>query len=145
MSKTHGQYRSSEYGSWESMRGRCLNENATGFGRYGERFVCIYTPWLRFENFIADMGAKPPGTTLERKDNDGDYAPWNCKWATYREQARNRKNNHTLTYLGRKMTVTEVSEISGVPMTTLLRRLASGESPESATEKRIRNRWINRR
>lgn len=72
------------------MRKRCLDRNGKDWPRYGGRGIGICARWEIYENFLADMGERPAGRSLDRKDNDGNYEPGNCRWATAREQRANR-------------------------------------------------------
>lgn len=99
MNQTHGEVRlvngkrvaSPEYRSWQMMKNRCLNIRARDYAYYGGRGITVCKAWLRFENFLTDMGRKPtPEHTLERKNVNKNYTPSNCVWATRETQARNR-------------------------------------------------------
>lgn len=82
------------YDIWNTMRQRCYNPKATGFKRYGGRGIKVCDRWLEsFWNFVNDIGPRPsPEHSVDRRENDGDYAPDNCHWATRIQQARNRAN-----------------------------------------------------
>lgn len=89
--RRHGHARgkpSPTYVSWQSMVGRCTRPTNRSWARYGGRGITVCERWRRFENFLADMGERPEGTTLDRLDPDGNYEPGNCRWATDGIQAR---------------------------------------------------------
>jgi len=88
--KVHGRWGTSENNIWKAMRKRCFRVKDPAYPRYGGRGITCCERWNTFENFLADMGPRPPGKSLERRDNDKGYSPDNCYWATPLEQARNR-------------------------------------------------------
>lgn len=88
----HGMSKTRTHRTWQSMKDRCTNENSPGYSKYGGRGIRVCDRWLdSFEAFLADMGERPPGTSIDRINVDGDCEPGNCRWATQREQCRNRR------------------------------------------------------
>ena len=83
--------KSSTYGIWDAMLARCLNEKNHNYSYYGGRGITVCESWLRFENFLADMGERPSHLTLERVDNNQGYYPENCIWATMKQHSNNRR------------------------------------------------------
>lgn len=125
---THNKSKTSEYGIYHAMLKRCYNANTQQYFNYGGRGIKICERWLEsFENFLEDMGERPSvNHSIDRIDNDGDYTPENCRWATYIVQCRNKNNNRLIKYKGAIKTAMEWSEITGVRYTTLIRRLNKG-------------------
>ncbi len=121
--RTGGKKEDKTYVSWRAMRERCNNPNNKMYSRYGGRGISVCERWEDYENFLADMPPKPDGATLERIDNDGDYHPDNCRWATRKEQNRNSTNNRVLEIYGQKKCVAEWCEISGVSQSLANARL----------------------
>lgn len=111
VNRTHGGKGTREYRQWIGAKNRCFNRNCKDFHRYGGRGISMCDEWRHsFGRFIADMGPCPAGLTLDRKLVDGDYTPENCRWATPKEQANNRRNT-IVTALGR---ISEVAANLGI-------------------------------
>jgi hypothetical protein len=120
-STTHGHKNRSKYGEngsnlyfvWIGVKQRCLNKNHKAYHRYGGRGIRICDRWRHsFQNFLADMGATyKPTLTLDRIDNNKDYCPDNCRWATSKEQSNNMSSNHIVEFRGKKMTLTQAAEM----------------------------------
>lgn len=116
--------------SWVHMRQRCLCPTDRKYPDYGGRGIGVCSEWLEsFEAFLRDMGERPPGTTLDRIDNDGNYEPGNCRWATPVEQGRNKRNNRLVKTPFGKMTVAEAAALAGVTRSAMLGRIERGWSP----------------
>lgn len=87
----HGLWGTSTYNSWANMIQRCTNPNKADYKNYGARGIQVCERWSFFENFLADMGECPPGLSIDRINNDGNYDPTNCHWATPKGQANNSR------------------------------------------------------
>ena len=136
---THGcSYRNGkptpEYKSWQSAKERCFNPNATKYPRYGAIGVTMCERWKNsFETFLADMGPRPDGMTLDRFPKiDGNYEPGNCRWATPKEQANNRKSNLVLTVGHNSKRISEWAAETGISQEIISKRLWMGWTPERA-------------
>jgi hypothetical protein len=134
-SLTHGESRdrSSVYQVWIGMKGRCRNPKDKKYPRYGGRGITVCARWDDFANFRDDMGERPSlDHSIDRIDNNGNYCPENCRWATAREQQRNRSTNHNLEVDGVTRTLSEWSEIGGIRSPLIIYRLKHGWSASKA-------------
>jgi hypothetical protein len=129
MKKTHGMAGKPLYKVWAGILTRCLNKNDHSYTFYGARGITICESWRKFENFQKDTAnGYSKGLCLERINNDGNYDPSNCKWATRAEQARNRRN----TILFNNETATEAAKRLGASESTVTARIQKGWSLKNA-------------
>lgn len=127
-----------EFISWDAMKQRCTNPAHKSFKNYGGRGIKVCDRWLEsFEDFYADMGNRPAGTTLERDEVDGNYEPGNCKWVTYKEQGNNRRNNRALTLEGVTMTMAEWAEKLSMSRQALRYRVENGWSEKDILKMQV--------
>jgi len=129
---THKMWRTLTYNSWDTMIQRCTNNKHPKWRYYGGRGIKVSEEWLKFENFFADMGVRPYGTTLDRIDNNGNYQSGNCKWSTHFEQHTNTRSNTFVIFDGQKMTISQLSRICGIYQEKLGARIRRGWSIERA-------------
>lgn len=121
-----GMAKTKAYVAWTNMRARCENAARPDFMNYGGRGINVCDRWMKFENFLADMGEPLANTSLDRIDNARGYSPDNCRWASRRQQARNKRTTVMHEYAGRSMCLTDWSDELGIGRVTLLKRLQRG-------------------
>jgi hypothetical protein len=118
------------WSTWQAMLNRCRNPNVNGYENYGGRGISVCERWLEFQPFYSDMGAPPKGASIDRIDNNGNYEPGNCRWATRKEQSTNRRNRREITHAGITMSLTEWARQLGVPRRLLQVRMDRGWNVE---------------
>jgi hypothetical protein len=131
----HGGSRTLTYSIWKGIIARCFNESNRGYKHYGGRGITMCDRWRNsFVEFLNDMGEKPQGFTIERINVNGNYCKENCKWASYLEQGRNRRNNKKYTFMGKNVTVQEAIDMAGVNIrrVSVNQRLKNGMTIEEA-------------
>ncbi len=127
---THGRSKTPMYRAWQTMFTRCYNTKWKYYYKWGGRGIRICERWRVFDNFLADMGERPAGMSIDRIDNDGDYEPSNCRWVTRVEQARNRRTTRFYTHGGVTRCVQEWAHLMGIKYNTLQGRLNKNFPPE---------------
>lgn len=134
--KTHGHRPRGKvtptYAAWCNMRRRCRAVNEAAYVNYGGRGIDYCPRWDKFEAFLSDMGERKEGLSLDRIDNDGNYEPGNCRWATRKEQSLNKRSNVYIEYDGKNQTIKEWSDELGLKYMTLSSRIKRGWSYERA-------------
>lgn len=135
----HGGHGHPNYNSWRGMIDRCDNPLSKDFCNYGLRGIDICDTWRRdFWSFVSDMGERPMGLTIERINNNGNYEPGNCRWATRGDQASNRRSSRIITAMGETLSLTQWASKCGVWESGLRYRLdVLGQSPEEAVRSAI--------
>ena len=123
-------WQSPTYNSWAGLVQRCTNPKHPKYPLYGGRGILLAHEWLNFEAFLNDMGERPDGKTIDRIDNDGPYSKDNCRWSTPKDQQNNQKRTRMVTYQGKSMSLSSLSELLGLRKNTLFYRIQNGW-PES--------------
>lgn len=137
---TCGGARPPEYKIWEAMLRRCLNKNDAAYNRYGGRGIKVCERWMDFANFREDMGERPEGKSIDRKQNDGDYEPSNCRWATAKQQANNKRTNILVEHDGEIYSLKEFCELKALRYKSIWHRLKAGWPMDKALFTPIRGR-----
>lgn len=117
---------SGTYESWSKMIARCHDHHNAAYKRYGGRGIRVCGRWRKFENFLNDMGQRPPQMQIERRDNNKGYSPGNCLWATANQQANNRRSNTLITYRGETKTLTAWARTLGISPMLVSTRIYQG-------------------
>jgi hypothetical protein len=140
-STTHGHANrgraSRTYKTWENMKNRCDNPNYFRYADYGGRGIKYCERWMRFDNFLEDMGERPDGMCIERIKNDLGYFKENCRWATQKEQHRNKRSNVCLTFEGKTQTVAQWTEELGFKRATIYARISKGWTVQRALTSQV--------
>lgn len=137
---THKMSHTVEYRVWTGIMSRCYNPNRKSFANYGGRGISVCSQWHKFENFIVDIGLRTgPDYSIDRIDNNGHYEPGNVRWATKKQQCRNRTSNKLVTAWGHTKTLAEWADFSNVSYDTIKRRLVYGWLPEAAISVEVMN------
>ena len=124
---------------WWNMKQRCSSKKDKAYSSYGGRGIKVCKRWVNsLANFYADMGPRPKGYSLDRIDNNGNYEPSNCRWASHKDQCRNKRTNVNITAFGKTQCLTDWSIESGINKSTIYSRLKRGETIEMALTQKPR-------
>ncbi len=140
----HGHYKNGQqpitYSSWAKVIQRCANSNNKDYHNYGGRGITMCKRWLKFENFLEDMGEPPAGKSIDRIDNNKGYYKSNCRWATRKQQNRNKRNNRLITFNGKTQCLPAWAEETGINIRTLWSRINRGWSTEKTLTTPVRRK-----
>jgi len=139
----HFGLRSREHKAWTAMRFRCSSPKSINYKNYGGRGIKVCDRWESFEKFLEDMGECPTGMTLERIDNDLDYGPSNCRWATMKEQAKNRRTNVFIEHDGRRMILNDWAKELGMHPSSITLRMRKGLPTAAVLAPKVRRNVAN--
>lgn len=141
---SHGRRFTPEYRAWIGMKKRCSPNDKWDSPRYFDRGIKVCARWTNsFENFYADMGPRPsPKHSIDRINNNSNYEPGNCRWATWNQQARNRSNTPKHLFNGMSLCVAEIAEHTGIPRKTINSRLCCGWSLNAAATTPVAKRVV---
>lgn len=124
------QIRHKLYGVWAAFRVRCNNPKVPNYANYGGRGISVCERWNDFDLFLADMGPRPDGYTLERINNNGNYEPSNCRWASRQDQNNNRRSNRIVEFRGERMALGRAVQLSG------------SKATYASVKSRLRRGWV---
>ena len=137
----HGMSGTNIYAAWGAMRSRCENPKNPAFKWYGARGITVCERWKTFDNFYADMGDPPPGMSMDRIDNDGNYEPGNVQWASKRQQANNTRANVKIETTDGVLTLSQAAAKAGMTTNGLRLRRKAGLSGDQLV---VKNRRVRR-
>lgn len=120
------------YQTWMKMLWRCRTKRGAAWQKYGARGITVCARWHEYETFLADMGERPTGTTLDRINNNGNYEPSNCRWATRLQQAQNTRRTIHVEHAGEQLAVAEACRRAGIRRGLVMRRIELGWEPQRA-------------
>lgn len=138
--RVHGNYRVDAikrhplYRIWAGMRRRCFSKTSASYSAYGARGITVCERWADFRAFASDMGPRPDGKSLERKNNDGPYSPENCVWATPKQQSANTRQTKLIEFNGERLPLREWARRIGIDKNSLKDRLKRWPLHEALTE-----------
>lgn len=147
LNRTHGASRSPTYTTWCTMKDRCYNPNNKKYADYGGRGITVCDRWIgSYEHFVADMGERPfRGAEIDRKENNGNYEPGNCRWATRSQQTRNKRTTRWITVDGVTKSLAEWSEETGVGQRLIWKRISNGWTAGEAVKTPPLKTWSRKK